>query len=53
MCKEAEHVQPVVDGDDDHVFLGKVATVIVRLRSRANVIAPAMDPNHDRQLVAR
>ncbi len=49
MSQEPKRPEPVIDGDNDDAVPGEVCTVIEFLRSRAEDIAAAMDPEHDRQ----
>src|SRR6202050_3242130 len=46
MREEAEHAQPVVDGDQDNALLRQPFSVEARRRPRASLIAARMNPDH-------
>ena len=51
MGEESEHSQAVVDGHQDHAFLGQFLPVVQRHRAGTVPEASAVDPNHYRQPV--
>src|ERR1700677_2320226 len=46
MGKEAQRVEPMIDGDDDDAPRRKTRAVIARLRAGARDKAAAVNPNH-------
>src|SRR5580692_7084646 len=49
MSQEAQHVEPMVDGDDDNAARGKACAVVARFGAGADHEAAAVYPDHDWQ----
>ena len=52
MCKITQRAEPVIDGDEDDVFFDEAIGLIKYIRAGARLMRAAVNPDHDRQLLA-